>query len=246
MASVDSTIYLLNSKDRASGSVQSANFNMINSGTIGPGTYEAMSYHSKNQVYNVELGVNDSIYFDEGGSEFTAVLDPGYYDIAALLIEVDDKMDNAGGTVSYTITYNTMTGKFNINNDTPFKLNFDVHTADPIADKLLGYDVLITQILANDQLGDFPADLTLHSQILINIDQDSAQNVTILDGTEFSLQIPLNGDYQEDIDSMKQETFSQTVVFSTNLNSLDIQLFTEDGVALVNTPDYELSLRKLF
>lgn len=248
MATTSNTIFILNSVDRnGGGSVQSATYNMVTAGTIGPGTFELMSYHQMNQLYNVELGVNDTIYFDEGAGEFVGVMSPGYYDVTALLVEIDSAMDAVGAN-TYNTTYNTVTGKFNINNGggVTFKLRFNLNLANPIADKLLGYDSAVVQVLATDQLGDFPADLTLHDQILINIDQDSQQAVTLNNGNEYSLIIPINGAYQEDIDSMKQETFNQTVVFSTNLNSLDVQLLTEDGVALVNTPDYELVLRKLF
>lgn len=248
MASTSNTIYILNSVDRnGGGSVQSATYNMVPGGTIGPGTYEMASYHQMNQVYNIETGVNDTIYFDEGAGEFVGVMNPGYYDITALQVEVDRAMDAVGGN-TYVTTYDTVTGKLNINDGggTTFKLRFNLHLTDPIADKLLGYDSSVVQIVATDQLGDFPVDLTLHDQILINIDQDAQQAVTILSGGEFSLIVPLNGAYQEDIDSMKQQTFNQTIVLSTNLNSLDVQLFTEDGVALLNTPDYELVLRKLF
>lgn len=248
MATTSNTIFILNSVDRnGGGSVQDATYNMVPAGTIGPGTFEMMSYHQMNQLYNIELGVNDTVYFDEGAGEFVAVMNPGYYLIADLLTEVDRAMDAVGAN-TYDTSHDTVTGKLNINNGggVTFKLRFNLHLTDPIADKLMGYDSSVTQVLATDQAGDFPVDLTLHDQILVNIDQDAQQAVTILGGGEFSLIIPINGDYQEDIDSMKQETFNQTIVLSTNLNSLDVQLFTEDGVALVNTPDYELVLRKLF
>lgn len=248
MASTSNTVYILNSVDRNGGTtVQSATYNMVNAGTIGPGTFEMMSYHQMNQVYNIETGVNDTIYFDEGAGEFTAVMNAGYYLIADLLVEVDRAMDAVGGN-TYVTTYDALTGKLNINDGggSTFKLNLNAHTSDPIADKLLGVDRSIVQVLATDYVSDFPVDLTLHDQILINIDQDSQQAVTILNGNEYSLIVPLNGNYQEDVDMMKQETFNQTIVLSANLNSLDVQLLTEDGVALVNTPDYELVLRKLF
>ena len=76
--------------------------------------------------------------------------------------------------------------------------------------------------------------------------QDGQNAVTALTGVEYTFTVPLVGAYQEDIDSTKQLTFSQTMTLSTNVNNLEVELFTEDGNALVNTPQYQLSIRKLF
>ena len=81
---------------------------------------------------------------------------------------------------------------------------------------------------------------------ILLVDVDGSRNVTLTTGAEFSLIFPLNQDYQEEIDSLKQQVFSQTITVASVINNIVVSQFTDDGVALVNAPDYELILQKLF
>ena len=59
------TIYVLDSRDRLSGTINNSVYNMTPAGSVEIGTYELLNYHATNQIYNVETGVNDAIYFDQ-------------------------------------------------------------------------------------------------------------------------------------------------------------------------------------
>jgi hypothetical protein len=54
-------------------------------------------------IFDVALGVNDSVDFSEGGSELQATLTPGEYTLTGLIVEVENQM-NAVGALTYTIS----------------------------------------------------------------------------------------------------------------------------------------------
>ncbi len=89
-------------------------------------------------------------------------------------------------------------------------------------------------------------DLRSHTHILITISEDGLHNISTIPGGEFSMMIPLTSDFGDAIESMKEETFAQQVQFTSNFTVLNVLQFTEDGVALVNAPDYVFTLRRLF
>ena len=250
MASLANTIYVLDSRQKAAGStVSSAVYNLAALGSpVEAGTYEMLAYNSRNNVYNVDAG-NNEIYFDEGAAELGPVIIPsGYYQTeAALAAAVKIVMDVASGT-TYTIAYNALTNLFLF---TPaagtFAFNWGTNTAQPIANLLLGFND-VDGVLAATQTSTRGVDLDPHSQLIINITQDALKNVTLVDGTEHSLLVPLDVPYGAELDSLKQQTFDQSLQFVSAMNQLDVQLLTEDGVALpeVQAAQYELVIRKMF
>ena len=251
MATISTTSYVLDSRQRVSGigSVSSATYNLAALGSpIEIGTYELLSFNSRNNVYNVDDS-NDEIYFDEGAAELGPVLIPhGYYTTeAALAAAIKIVMDVASGT-TYTIAFNALTNLYTF---TPaagtFAFNWGTNILQPIANLLLGFDH-VDGVLAATQVSTQGVDLDPHSNLLVDITEDSLKNVTLVNGTEHSLIIPLVGGYGDEIDGLKNQTFNQTVNFASQMNQLNISLFTEDGVALpvINAAQYELILRRLF
>lgn len=250
MASLANTIYVLDSRQKtAASTVSSATYNLAALGSpVEAGTYEMLAFNSRNNVYNVDDG-NDEIYFDEGAAELGPVLIPhGYYTTeAALAAAVKIVMDAVSGT-TYTIAYNSLTNLFLF---TPaagnFAFNWDTNSAQPIANLLLGFNE-VDGVAAATQLSTRGVDLDPHSQLIINITQDGLKNVTLVSGTEHSLLVPLDVAYGAELDSLKQQTFDQSIAFASPMNQLDVQLLTEDGVALpeVQAAQYELVIRKMF
>lgn len=255
MSATQNIIYVLDSRLRNSGgSINNATYNMIPAGGLQNGTYEMLSYHSQNQLYNVETGVNDLIVWDEAGqANISVVIPPGYYSAATLATAIDLAMTtesaSTGDTNTYVTTYNAVTGKYSTTDGGGSDWGFDwlsqVATTN-LANELMGYSSVDTLPVAKTHVSDQQVTLTLHSMLIIDIAEDSQQNVTLLDGAEHSLIVPLNQDYQSEIDSLRQQVFSQQVVFSAVFNSINVQLFTEDGVVPVNSTEYELTLRRLF
>lgn len=242
--SIPSVVYVLDSKEKSSGTNQTATYNMVPMGGLETGTYQVLSYHSTNQVYNVEANVNDQLWWDEGAGDLNAQLTPGYYSAAELLVELKAVLDPVSGS-TFTVTYNAISGKitFVIAAGT-FRFKYLTNLTDP-ARRLIGMDA-VDGVLAASQISNIPIDLTLHSSILLLVDVDGSRNITIHDGSEFSLLFPLNCSYQSELDSLKQQVFSQTITIASSVNNIVVSQFTDDGVALVNTPDYELIIQKLF
>ncbi len=255
MSVIQNVIFVLDSRLRnGGGTINNATYNMIPAGGVPPGTYEMLSYHSQNQLYNVETGVNDLIVWDENGSpNLSDALPVGYYSAATLATAIDLLMTTesaaSGDTNTYVTTYNVTTGKYSTTDGAGSTWGFDwltqSATSTNLANELMGYS-LVDNAALNTQVSDRQVTLTLHSMLVIDISEDSQQNVHLLDGAEHSLIVPLVGDYQEEIDSLKQAVFSQQVVFGATLNSLNVQLFTEDGSVPVNSTEYELTLRRIF
>lgn len=248
MTSLQSDVLVFNSRQKSSGTNQNANYNLINMGGIGKSpssTYEMLSYHSVNQVYTVEAGVNDKVYFDEGAGLLTATLSPGSYTETSLLVELIAKMDALSGNSYATSSFSSVTGKYTFTLGAgTFQFLFTSNTSDS-ARRLLGMNEF-DDVLAASHVSDNVVDLKLHSNIFITIPQEGSKNVTLLDGSEFTLMIPLNTAFGQDIHHRKQEHYQQLMIFTSNISNIDIELYTQDGVPLKNTPDYTLILRKLF
>lgn len=255
MSAIQNVIFVLDSRQRnAGGTINSAVYNMVPAGNVPAGTYELLSFHSQNQFYNVETGVNDLITWDENGApNLSDVLPPGYYTAATLATAIDLLMTAeslaSGDVNTYVTTYDVGTGKYSTTDGGGTTWGFDWLTQSAsstnLANELMGYS-LVDNAALNTQVSDRQVTLTLHSMIIIDISEDSQQNVTLLNGSEHSLIVPLNQDYQEEIDSLRQQVFSQQVVFATNSIQLTVNLFTEDGVVPVNSTEYELTLRRIF
>lgn len=254
MASISTTSYILDSRQRVAGvgSISVATYNFAALGSpIEVGTYEMLSFNSRNNVYNVDDS-NDEIYYDEdAGGELGPVLIPhGYYTSEASLAAAVKTTMDAGGAGTYTITHNALTNLFTVavaGGAAAVQLTWNTNINNPIANLLLGFSSVNTASAAS-LTGDIGADLDPHSNLLINIAEDSLKNVTLVNGTEHSLIVPLDAPYGDEINGMKNQTFNQTVNFASQMNQLNVSLFTEDGVALpvVNAAQYELILRRLF
>ncbi len=250
MASISTTSYVLDSRQRTTAStVPVATYNLAALGSpVEVGTYEMSSFNSKNNVYNVD-DTNDEVYFDEGAAELGPVLIPhGYYTTeAALAAAVKIVMDIASAT-TYTIAYTALTNTFLF---TPaagtFGFNWGTNVAQPIANVQLGFTP-DDSVIAATQTSNVGVDLDPHDNLLIRITEDGLQNVTLVDGTEYSLIVPLNAGYNEEIDGLKMQTFDQTIQFASPMNQLNVSLFLQDGTVLpaINASSYTLILRRLF
>lgn len=251
MSALQNIIYVFDSRQRnVGGSINDATYSMTAAGGLQAGTYEMLSYHSTNNFYNVEAGVNDQITFDEDPSTGSiGTLTPGYYSASDLATEIDVAMDAAaqdGNT--FATSYSTATGKFTtVADTTDYNFTWLTGGGSGLANEIMGYSLVDTVGAVATHTSDGQFTPALHSMLIIDISEDSQQNVTLVStGAEHSLIVPLVSDYQEEIDSLKQNVFSQNINFSAVFNSVNVKLFTEDGVAPANPTDYELTLRRIF
>ena len=245
MSTIQSDIILLDSRLKSSGTNQAAQYNLIATGGIGSGTYELMGYQSSNQIFNVEAGVNDTIYWAEPGN-LNATVPPGSYTVVTFNAAAKIVMDAASGsTFTFTVAADTgrttvaiAAGTFN------WEWATNIALAD-LANSLLGHSAVDTGAAASI-VGDEIPDLRSHTHILVTIAEEGSRNVTLVDGSEFSLLIPIVSAFGEDVEMRKQQDYQQSINFVSNVTTLNVSQFTEDGTALVNQPDYVLALRKLF
>ena len=244
--SIPTTSYVLDSRQKSVGSTVSvANYNLAALGSpVEAGTYEMLSFNARNNVFNVDDS-NDEIYFfeDDVSSELgPATLVHGYYTTESAL--------EIAGAGTYTLVFSALTNSYNIavsGGAATFNFTWGTNTGQPMANLLLGFNEVDTVDSANVD-STRGTDLDPHSNLLISITEDSLKNVTLVNGTEFSLIVPLNVPYGDQMDSLKADTFNQTVRFVNTMNQLNVSLFTEDGVVLpdLNASQYELILRKVF
>lgn len=78
--------------------------------------------------YNIRTGVNNNILFNEGSGNLTAVLTPGQYNITTLAAEIKAKME-AVGTLTYTVSFSSITLKTTISATGNFELKFGTETS---------------------------------------------------------------------------------------------------------------------
>lgn len=237
-------IVVLDSNLRDSGTVQSATYKLIDVGGV-VGTYEVLDYSSVNHIYNVELGVNDTVYWDDntGGGPFSGVIPPGNYNQSTLNAAVKVFMD-AAAAPNYTFVINANTGIVQVTSTALFNWEFGTSTTASAA-ILLGLNAVDTG-QAGVLVGDFIPNLQTHTHIVIDIPEDGTKHVNLLDGTEHSCVVPLAEDFGDGLLARKLVNYQQTVFFASNLSFINVVQKTEDGLALVNGPRYVLILRKIF
>lgn len=242
MATLESDLVVLDSRVRTSGTTQNANYNLVNIGGV-KGTYELMDFHSTNQVYNVETGVNDTIYWTEPGA-LTATIPAGSYTQTTLHAAMIVVMDIASAsTFTFTVAADTGLVTVAIAAGT-FAWAFNGTTNG--AGELIGQS-LTNPGAAASIVGDLVPNLVLHTHILVSIPQDGTKAATIMNGTEFTAVVPLDQNFGDPIRFRKEDNYTQTLSFGpNNFTIIDIQLFTEDGNTLDNAAEYVIILRKLF
>lgn len=249
MAIIPSKSYVLDSRLKNVGSVNNvAVFNCSTAGNIEAGTYELLKFHTVNGVYNVDA-TNNQIYFDESAAELGPVTIPsGYYATPAALAAAAKIVMDVASATTYTIVYVPLTNSFLF---TPaagtFKFNWGTNRLQPIAATQFGFS-RVDGILAATQSSTLSVNMDPHPGILVKIDEDGSNNITLLDGSNYSFYIPLTVGFSEEIDTLSHSIFSQTCKFGSSFSSLTVRLFLDEGTVLplINSSSYELVIRKLF
>lgn len=101
-----------------------------------------LEYELADDVIVITDANNKLDFTDSTGGSFTATITEGVYSPTTLATEIDTRMTAASGTNSYTVSFDTVTRKFNIEQgSSPFGLSFGTGTnyLKSIA-KSIGYD----------------------------------------------------------------------------------------------------------
>lgn len=245
MSTLPTNIIVIDSREKTSGTNQNAVYSLLNVGGV-QGTFELLGYKSSNQFYNVEVGVNDRLYWAEPGN-LNATVPPGIYTAVTFNAAAKIVMDAASAS-TFTFTIDATTGKTTVA-IAAGTFNWEWATnlaAGNSANALLGSNPIDTAVAVASIEGDYLPYLRLHTHVVMTITEEGSRNVDLLDGTEHSLIMPVSGVAGDDIDLRKNDSYQQIVTFLSNITNIRVILASETGVALVHLPDYTFLLRKLF
>lgn len=229
-------LLLINSKDRASHSTSSTDFEIELKYPI-EGMYQIQSCVIPNTFYNI-TSLNNVIYFNDGGSK-SATLDPGIYDISDLTAAIKSKMD-AASTITFTVTLGSTSHKLNINGDSAFTLEFGTQTSNSAA-SILGYPANDTSS-ATDQEATNVIDLSVPKSVIIDIEDSYSFETT--SGSTGSLYIPLevNG---SDVNIWKSSNAFNLFVKLQRSSKINVKLRDSQKNPLsLNGADWEIMLQK--
>ena len=245
MSTLPTNIIVVDSREKTSGTNQNAVYSLLNVGGA-QGTYELLGYKSSNQFVNVEVGVNDTLYWLEVG-QLNATVPPGLYTAASFNAAAKIVMDIASAS-TFTFTIDAVTGKTTVAIAAlTFAWQWGTQSANgDSANAPLGLNAVDTGVAAASIEGDILPYLRLHTHIVMTINEEGSKNVDLLDGTEHSLIIPVTGVAGDDIDLRKNDTYQQLITFASNITNIRVILASETGVALLNAPDYVFLIRRLF
>lgn len=160
----------IDSADRLNaGATTPANFTI--SGTvIMEGKYALKSIYYPATFFNINAGLNNLIYFTEGGVNKVATIAPGFYSgFNDLLVVVKAAMDTASAAVNtFTVTQSALTGLITIAaSSVPFQLTFGANSSSAAAE-VLGFAQVDTVSAMSLTAENFPNLATVRS-LNINI-----------------------------------------------------------------------------
>ena len=127
---------LLKSIDRLSSSSNSSSFRLDFNEPINPGRYKVISLLFPNFINTIQTGVNDTIYFRSGSTNYTATIPQGYYTSSTIVSVIQTAMNAA--LAGFTVTLGTSTLCLTFANSTSFYFNWSVTTGNDCA-RLLGF-----------------------------------------------------------------------------------------------------------
>mgnify|MGYP005867437537 CR=1 FL=1 len=204
---------LINSTDRYDGTSTNFKLDMRNSYKVK----NVKLLHCRIPVtwHNID-SYNNTILFNEGGSNLTATLTQGSYNISDLQTEIETQMDSAGADI-YTVTYDKKTMKITISSTGTFSLLFGTSSSEIY--EILGFDNIDTST-ASSQTGNNVIDLIRVKNILIKIPELGIFGRSTNDDDKYTFIIPVNQNRSEFIRFNDNDNFNQIKI-------LDDRLITE-------------------
>jgi len=141
--------FLVHSRHRESGSSHNFRWRYPGTDTL-QGNYEITDIALSNNFRTIDT-YNNKIYYDVGGTDYTATIASGYYDSTTILAAVKTAMDADNGShgKTYTVTYSETTRYLNIAQDSgTFSLTFGTNTSNT-ARHVLGWSADDTTAATN-------------------------------------------------------------------------------------------------
>ena len=136
------------------------------------GIWKLLLFNMTNNLFNVN-DKNNKVYFNDGTNK-TATLRSGYYDINELKTELTTQINSVGSGV-LTISIDSTTRKYTFNNTVNFYFNFGTNTENS-ARKLVGMNAS-DGTNSTSQTSDIPIDLNTYKSVFVKIAQDDQNDV---------------------------------------------------------------------
>lgn len=243
--SVSQDLLLIDSKDRTNNGT-SQNFTVTLAENV-QGTYEFVSFSMTNNLYNVVTNENDQVHVNHSvDGNNTVTLTEGHYTTATLIVELETQLETISG-VTYTVTFDSTNGKITV---VPSSGNFGYRFSSVTTRTsrfILGKDAVDDTPVSSLE-HDNPVDLRLHDNLAIKIAQDNNQHVTLPNGQEASVLVPIDEiPFGDTIHYKRNQGYSQFLTFSSSISSLDIEVFAGDGDnAPLNGTEWRFGIKRIF
>ena len=186
-------LYVLKSTDISNG--------VINTKEVYDGIYDLHSFSFTNNLYNVTTN-NNILPYQQGSTYYAVELTQQYANGDDIASDIQTKL-NAIPSSSATVSYNSNTHKFTIDNTTSFYLKFGDVTTNTCND-LLGFSQTNTSN-GTSVTSDDMADLVPFKHIYINIEPDTCKCVKTENYTENTFLITGNCDFGDLFTYLSQE-----------------------------------------
>lgn len=225
---------LIRSKDRTSGDPH--NFAIEFKADNLDGKYVVKNVSLPNSFYNVNSS-NNVVYFYETGASTSATIPVGNYTASSLATQLKTSMD-AVSTVTYTITYSNISGKFTFVSSGNSNFEWGSNTANS-ARYLLGFNEEDTSPTTSQESTNV-INLSPYPHIGIDIQEDSHPNYITAERAHSSIIVPLSvsfGSYQV----LPMDDFRQ-IVSLPRTRTLNIRLIHNGSIVLNNSVDWEMLL----
>ena len=205
------------------------------------GTYKFISFCCTNNIFNVN-DTNNKIYFNENGSDLTATLTNGYYNLNDLKTNISDNMSNEmSGTLTVTLDSNTNKFTFSVGTGDNIYFKFQTNTENS-ARKLLGFNKT-DGTGANTQTSEIPVDINVYKNIFIDITENSKKPINGENYFKTSLIINGLGGFGETFRYIENDNFSQYINLK-NTKEIKINIHDDNNNEINLNSEYIIILKK--
>lgn len=193
-----------------------------------------------NLIYPIRSGRN-TLSFNEGGGNLTAVIPDGYYDATSFPAALKSAMQLVGADI-YTITISSTTNKITIASTGTFSLNFAA--SSPYMWKILGFAYNATFASAASQSGSMPVRLDGDEYFVLNVENFSASNISSSFVSRGIMDIiPMNGNFGDVIYYKPNEINNFVLGIMSDIKQIRIHITDVDGYDIPISDNCEIFIK---
>jgi hypothetical protein len=193
-----------------------------------------------NLFYNVTSS-NNTFYFSQGGTNYTAQIANGYYDSSSIVSPLQTALNAAGSSGTYTVSVSSTTGFLNITNNTTAFVITNTNALN--LSRTLGFGT-VNPASATSQTAIAP--IQIPSNVYFNIaNQKKLYNPA--KRSVLGVSIPLLNSFGNLIRFLPEVSYDQIIDFTTQQNFLQIQVTDDSNNPIsMNGSEFTLILCKKY